>query len=105
MRKIVFFGCLLLSIGLSSQVFSHTSLCSCSDQGNGTIVCEGGFSDGDSAAGMRIHVIDADGKIILAGYMNENSEFSFKKPEVEYAVIFDAGPGHTAKVPGSEITE
>ena len=105
MRKIVFFGCLLLSICLSSQAFSHTPLCSCSDQGNGTIVCEGGFSDGDSAAGMRIQVVDADGKIILAGYMNENSVFSFKKPEGEYAVIFDAGPGHIAKVPSSEITE
>jgi hypothetical protein len=105
MRKIVFFGCLLLSICLSSQAFSHTPLCYCTDQGNGTIVCEGGFSDGDSAAGMRIHVVDANGKIILAGYMNENSVFSFKKPEGEYAVIFDAGAGHIVKVPSSEITE
>jgi uncharacterized Rossmann fold enzyme len=76
MIKIIFFGCLLLSIGLSSQAFSHTPLCSCSDQGNGTIVCEGGFSDGDTAAGMRIQVVDAEGKIILTGYMLDKTIFS-----------------------------
>ena len=68
-------------------------------------MCEGGFSDGDSAAGMRIQVVDTNGRIILVGYMDENSVFSFKKPEGKYTVIFDAGVGHITKVPNSEITE
>jgi hypothetical protein len=36
--------------------------------------------------------------------MNEESEFTFKKPSGEYTVIFDAGFEHTVIVPSSEIT-
>jgi len=37
--------------------------------------------------------------------MNEDSEFTFKKPGVPYKVIFDAGPGHVVEVDGKDITE
>jgi hypothetical protein len=50
-------------------------------------------------------VVDAGGKVLMEGTMNEDSEFTVKKPEGDYTVIFDAGPGHAVKVPGSEITE
>ena len=37
--------------------------------------------------------------------MNENSEFTFKKPKESYVVIFDAGEGHIVSINGKEIIE
>ncbi len=96
---------LVLALFLTSLSYAHTPLCSCSDEGDGTILCEGGFSDGSSAAGVKMTVVDASGKTLAEGKMNEDSEFTFKKPDVPYTVIFDAGPGHVVKVPSTEITE
>ena len=96
---------LVLGLFLISLSYAHTPLCSCSDEGDGTILCEGGFSDGSSAAGVKMKVVDASGKTLVEGKMNEDSEFTFKKPAGEYTVIFDAGPGHEVKVPSTDITE
>jgi type 1 fimbria pilin len=90
---------------LSPLSYAHTPLCSCSDEGDGTILCEGGFSDGSSAAGVKMTVVNASGKTLVKGKMNEDSEFTFKKPAGAYTVIFDAGPGHAVKIPSTEITE
>jgi len=96
---------MVLALFPFSLSYAHTPLCSCSDEGDGTILCEGGFSDGSSAAGVKMQVVDANGKVIIEGKMNEDSEYKFKKPEVEYTVIFDAGPGHVVKIPNKDITE
>lgn len=94
-----------LALFLTSSLYAHTPLCSCSDEGDGTILCEGGFSDGSSAAGVKMTVVDASGKTLVEGKMNEDSEFTFKKPEGEFTVIFDAGPGHAVKVLSADIIE
>ncbi|WP_461210696.1 hypothetical protein [Desulfocurvus sp. DL9XJH121] len=94
-----------LSLVLAAAAFAHTPICSCFDEGDGTVTCEGGFSDGSSAAGVGIHVLDASGKSILDGKMNENSEFNFKKPGGDYTVMFDAGEGHQIRISGSDIVE
>jgi hypothetical protein len=96
---------LVLGLFLASLSYAHTPLCSCSDEGDGTILCEGGFSDGSSAAGVKMKVVASQGKAVMEGVMNEDSEFTFKKPAGAYTVIFDAGPGHVVKVPSTEITE
>ena len=85
--------------------FAHTPLCSCSDEGDGTILCEGGFSDGTSAAGVDMSVLDSSGKVLIKGKMNQDNELTFTKPQGDYTVIFDAGPGHKVEVPSLEITE
>ena len=90
---------------LTTYAFAHTPLCSCYDNGDGTITCEGGFSDGSSAAGVEMTVQDKSGKVLTKERMNEDSEFSFKKPDGPYKVIFDAGPGHVVEVDGKDITE
>ena len=107
MRKalIFFLICLVSAIFFIPQVFAHTPLCFCEDNGDGTITCEGGFSDGSSGAGVKMKVVDAGGNVLIEGKMDEDSEFTFKKPEGDYTVILDAGPGHEVEVPGSEITE
>jgi len=96
---------LLLAFFSVSQVFAHTPLLSCYDNGDGTITCEGGYSDGTAGAGVKMRVVDESGKNLMAGKMNEDSEFTVKKPNVPYTVIFDAGPGHVCKVKGEDITE
>ncbi|MFO7875604.1 MAG: hypothetical protein R6U55_03350 [Desulfovermiculus sp.] len=91
-----------LFVFTASGALAHTPLCSCWDNGDETITCEGGFSDGGSAAGVEIYV-EKDGEKIESGEMDDNSEFTFDKPEGDYTVVFDAGKGHKVKTKGSEI--
>ncbi len=107
MRKKAFFITALAALSLLAAIpaLAHTPLCSCYQNGDGTVTCEGGFSDGSAAAGVAIQVEDKDGKVLEKGKMDEFSEFTFKKPQGEYQVVFDAGPGHEVKIKGKEITE
>ncbi|WP_028315285.1 hypothetical protein [Desulfatibacillum aliphaticivorans] len=93
------------SLLMAGAAMAHTPLCSCYDNGDGTITCEGGFSDGSSASGVEIRIVDKDGKVLNQGKMDEDSEYTFDKPDSDYKVEFDAGPGHLVEVDGSEITE
>lgn len=106
MRKQLFvIGLLVFGLFLAGQAIAHTPLCSCYENGDGTITCEGGFSDGSSAAGVELRVVDAAGKALIKGKMDEDSEFTFKKPDGPYKVQFDAGPGHVVEVDGKDIVE
>ncbi|WP_338074224.1 hypothetical protein [Halochromatium glycolicum] len=95
---------LALSLGATSAL-AHTPLIACYDNGDGTVLCEGGFSDGSSAAGVAIVVMDAQDNVVLEGEMSEYSEFEFDKPDGDYKVVFDAGPGHDVEIAGSDIVE
>lgn len=105
MKKIYIIGFLAMGLFIAGQAFAHTPLCSCWDNGDDTITCEGGFSDGSSAAGVIMRVTDSDGKVLINGKMNEDSEFTFKKPSMPYSVEFDAGEGHKIISKGEEILE
>lgn len=95
---------LIGSILVVNSLFAHTALMSCFDNGDGTITCEGVFSDGSSASGVKFRV-EQSGKTLVEGKMNEDSEFSFKKPNGDYEAIFDAGEGHKVHVKSKDITE
>ena len=107
MRKIltVLLICMVLNLFLGSWAFGHTPLCTCYDNGDETVTCEGGFSDGSSGAGVSMRVVDKNNEVLLEGKMDEDGEFTFDKPEVPYKVIFDAGPGHAVEIKGKDITE
>jgi len=98
-------GLTALFLFTAGQAIAHTPLCSCYDNGDGSITCEGGFSDGSSAAGVEMRVITNDGKVLIKGKMDEDSEFTFKSPSGPFKVQFDAGPGHLVEVEGKDITE
>lgn len=100
-RSIVFISLLIFS---SSTAWAHTALMSCFDEGDGTITCEGGFSDGSSASGIEFRV-EQNGKVILKTKMSEYSEANFSKPEGDYQAIFNAGQGHEVFVDGQDIVE
>jgi hypothetical protein len=96
-----------LLVGLliaSSSVFAHTAIMSCFDNGDGTITCEGGFSDGSSASGVKFYV-QQGGKNVFASKMSEDSEVTFKKPSGDFQAVFDAGEGHRVYIKSQDITE
>lgn len=105
MKKLMIVLTLAALLAFAGQAFAHSPLMSCFDNGDNTITCEGGFSDGSSAAGVKIHINDSDGKSILETKMTEDSEVTFDKPAGDYMVIFDAGEGHTVEVNGADIVE
>lgn len=107
MKRFIAYGIGVLTAGLLlvTIAYAHTPLCSCNDNGDGTVTCEGGFSDGSSGAGVQMMVKNKTGKVLIKGKMNKNSSFSFKKPAGPYKVIFDAGPGHVVEVDGKDIAE
>ncbi|MDY0269846.1 hypothetical protein [Trichloromonas sp.] len=100
---------LLLGIALAAgffmggQAIAHSPLCSCFDNGDDTITCEGGFSDGSAAVGMEARVEDVVGKVLLKGEMDAIGEYTFKKPELPFVFVFDAGPGHVVKINEKDI--
>ena len=98
-------GIVVMMAFLVTAAQAHTPLCSCYDNGDGTITCEGGFSDGSSGAGVSMTAKDANGTVLTKGKMDQYSEFVFDKPDAPYSVIFDAGPGHAVEVKGEDITE
>lgn len=92
-----------VGLGLAPAAQAHTPLCACYDNGDGTVLCEGGFSDGSSASGVQVAVRDGAGNVLIDAKMDENSEFTFDKPEGAFSVLFDAGEGHKIEIPADEI--
>lgn len=89
---------------VASSAFAHSAIMNCFDNADGTITCEGGFSDGSSASGVYF-VIEQNGKEIYEAKMNENSEVTFKKPQGEFTAILDAGEGHEVYIKSKDITQ
>ncbi|WP_020587098.1 hypothetical protein [Desulfobacter curvatus] len=102
---VLIFAAMVFGFFITPLCQAHTPLCSCYDNGDGTVTCEGGFSDGSSAAGVQMRVEDGAGKVLIQGKMDDDSEFTFDKPAGDYKVQFYAGEGHEITVDGKEITE
>ncbi|MEF2232167.1 MAG: hypothetical protein V3571_14640 [Pseudodesulfovibrio sp.] len=105
MKKLTIVLTLAAVLALAGQAIAHSPLMSCFDNGDNTITCEGGFSDGSSAAGVKIHIKGADGSVIEEAKMNQDSECTFNKPASGYVVVFDAGEGHTVEINGADIVQ
>ncbi len=103
-KTMTIIGVLALCLGLALPALAHSPICTCYDNGDGTITCEGGFSDGSSASGVNMYVKQG-GKVLIKGAMNADSEFTFKKPTGKYLVEFDAGEGHAVLIDGKDIVE
>jgi hypothetical protein len=96
---------LLCGVGAAGYALAHSAVCSCFDNGDQTVTCEGGFSDGSSAAGVAIRVFDSHDKVLVEGKMDGKGTFTFNKPEVDYHVLFDAGQSHVVTIDSGDITE
>ena len=105
MRIIVITSVTAVCLLFAAAAWGHTPLFSCYDNGDDTVTCEGGFSDGSSAAGVSIHIKDGSGAVLMETKLDEFSEVTFDKPDGKYMIRFDAGEGHTLDVSGDTIIE
>jgi hypothetical protein len=103
-RQLKSIGCIAL-LGAAWPAYCHNAICDCFLNDDATITCEGGFSDGGTAVGVSVRVLDRAGKVLIEGAMNEKSEYTFKKPAGDFRVEFDAGEGHLIKIDGRDIEE
>jgi hypothetical protein len=92
-------------LACAATAWAHNAICDCYDNGDDTITCEGGFSDGGKAVGVPVRVLDGSGKVLIDGRMSDNSDFTFAKPKVDFSVQFDAGQGHVVTIDGRDIEE
>ncbi|MBN2631158.1 MAG: hypothetical protein JXR75_11555 [Rhodobacteraceae bacterium] len=93
----------VLCLGITGAALAHTPLCSCYDNGDGTVLCEGGFSDGSSAAGVKMLVKDGGGVVLVEGAIDENGEYTFPKPDGAFTVHFEGGEGHAITIKSNDI--
>ncbi len=91
-----------LFVGVGSAA-AHTPICNCYDNGDDTVTCEGGFSDGGSAEGVPIRILDLRDRVLIDGKMANDSTYSFTKPDEEFHVVFDAGDSHIVTIYEEDI--
>lgn len=92
---------LILSIQLFStgEVFAHSALLNCFDNADGTFTCQGGYSDGSSATGIRIAVVDKSDNILYEAILNSDSEVIIPFPQhQDFTILFDGGSGHSVQI-------
>lgn len=100
-KKLVLLGSTLFFF--AGPALAHNPMCQCEEVDAQNIRCTGGFSDGSGAAGVTLDVIGYDESILVPGKLDADSSITFKRPEVEFYVLFDAGPGHIVEIDHTEI--
>ena len=90
-------------IGIVGNASAHQPFCICKAVDAQTIRCEGGFSDGTGIAGVRLDVVRYDETIVEKTKFGADSTVSVRRPDGEFYILFDAGPGHSFDVDYKEI--
>jgi hypothetical protein len=99
--------CLTLLAGLAAlpmPAAAHSPVFDCFLENDSRVTCEGGFSDGASATGVAVRVLDGSEKLLLSGKIDAEGRFSFAKPAGAFHIVFDAGAGHSVTVFSNDIT-
>ena len=105
MRKVMLAAAMaatVLGVG-ARQLFAHSAICNCYANEDRSITCEGGFSDGSSAKGLPIRVLDLRDRVLIDGKLDDKSTFSFPRPTQDFRVVLDAGGGHVVTVESEDI--
>jgi len=95
-RGAVLAGAMAALVWSAGLVSAHSPLLACYDNGDGTISCEAGYSDGASAAGQVVRIISSDQRLIAEGAFDEVGTFTFAKPEPGFYVEFEGDASHLA---------
>lgn len=96
-------GAMLLAMTTMASAHSPSMQCSYTSDKKDEITCKGGFSDGSSAFGVDVSVMDFDDEVIVKGKFDKESNFTFKTPKEDFYVKFDGGPGHELELNSSDI--
>ncbi len=90
---------LTLSLMPTSSAFAHSALLNCFDNADGTFTCQGGYSDGSSATGIRIVVMDKSNNTLHEAQLDANGEVVMPLPQQQdFTVLFDGGSGHSVQI-------
>lgn len=101
-KQLLLIPLVLFSFFLALPAWAHSPFCQCKLVGD-LIVCQGGFSDGTGAAGTVLDVISYDEEILLSSTLDEQSLIQFPRPDGDFYILMDAGPGHTVEIDWPEI--
>lgn len=93
----------LVLAGAAAPLMAHTPLFDCFDNGDESITCEGGYSDGASAEGVDIQVVDARGKVLERGKLDAKGAVVLQRPQGEFSVVFAPDSEHSIRVLGDDI--
>ncbi|MGB6104056.1 MAG: hypothetical protein WBF88_09455 [Pusillimonas sp.] len=88
---------------LAAAAWAHNPVAECKATDDATIQCKGGFSDGSDAPGVTLDVISYDEQVLVPGKLGDDSTLTFRKPEGEFYILFDAGPGHVVEIDYTEV--
>jgi hypothetical protein len=87
----------------AGSAFAHPPFCICKMIDATTVRCEGGFADGTGVPGVKLDVIRYDESVVLETKFGADSTVSFKRPEGEFYILFDAGAGNSFDVDYKDI--
>ncbi len=106
MRKILFvLTYAAIGVFFAWKAHAQTPLMHCQETDRGTVLCEAGFADGASAAGVPMQVLDDSGAAIAEGVMDIEGQYEFQKPESPFTVRFDAGQGLELNIYDEDIED
>ena len=88
---------------LPNIAMAHSPFCMC-EYDDRKITCEGGYSDGSSASGVKIKLMSDDGKVLEEKKLDKLSSVSFDKPNSDFYILFDGGTGHSVEVEMGDIS-
>ena len=99
MKNLLFILAVAALLGAqASPAAAHSALLNCFDN-----ACQGGYSDGSSATGIRIVVRDSSGVVLQEARLDSNSEVTLNRPQGDFSVLFDGGAGHSVEVRGDSL--
>lgn len=98
----------LLSLGCATSAMSqaqmHVPTFQCASSGALRVSCVGTFLDGRSAAGITVRVLDKHDRVVFVGTVDSQGRITFRKPDAEFHIVFDAGQGNVLTILASEMT-
>lgn len=89
---------------VASNPHLHQPTFQCANSGSLRVTCRGAFADGSSAEGITVRVLDKRDRVVYVGTVDRLGRVSFRKPDAEFTVVFDAGGGNVLTLLGAEMT-
>ena len=86
-----------------AELQAHSPRFDCYVEADQQIFCEGGFSDGSSARGVAISILNYEEQMLWSGKLDTKSQIRFKRPEGRFYLRFEGGSGHTLEIDHLEI--
>lgn len=102
--KAVYCGLVLGFAVLSGAAFAHAPIMACYDNGDETVTCEAGYSDGASSHGQGIRILAPSGDPVIEAVFDAAGSYTFSRPKLpSFAIEFIGDSSHKLVVFDDEI--